>query len=41
MGELLHVIRNVSFNREDYLNGISSKHPVPAKQNTFPNIISL
>ena len=31
----LHVIRNVFFDRKDYLNKISSKYPVPPKQDKF------
>lgn len=36
-----HVIKNVFLNGKDYFRGLSSKHPVLAKRNKFPQIISI
>ena len=40
-GIILRVIRYVLFNKKNNLNEIFSKHPVLAKSDKFPHIISL
>ena len=40
-GLFLHVIRNLFFNRRDYLSRILSKYPFPARWDKFPQIMTL